>query len=259
MRVILAEDQVLLREGLARLFVDLGHEVTSVLADVTDLESRIASDDPDLIVLDIRMPPTFTDEGVTAARAIKVRRPDLGVLLLSQHVETGPAADLLGRPAFGYLLKDRVLDVREFVDTCERVARGGSALDPTIVAKLIAGRERSPLGHLSEREREVLALMAEGLSNAAVARRLVLSARTVGPRRPPADQARPPGLPGDEPPRPRRPRLAARRPLTDTQADQRNRAGPGKVPSPDGATGRHEHRGSGRTYRADPARPLRQG
>jgi DNA-binding NarL/FixJ family response regulator len=178
-RVILAEDQVLLREGLARLFRDLGHDVTSTLGDVAELEARIASDDPDLVVLDIRMPPTHTDEGVTAARAIKARRPGLGVLLLSQHVETGSTADLLGRPAFGYLLKDRVLDVGEFVDTCDRVARGGSALDPKIVAALIAGREASPFAQLSERERQVLALMAEGLSNTAIADRLVVSARTV--------------------------------------------------------------------------------
>jgi DNA-binding NarL/FixJ family response regulator len=178
-RVILAEDQVLLCEGLARLFGDLVHEVTSALGDVTELERRIPSEDPDLVVLDVRMPPTHTDEGGTAARAIKADRPDLGVLLLSQHVETGSAADLLGRPAFGYLLKDRVLDVREFVDTCERVARGGSALDPKVVAALIANRKASPLAHLSEREREVLALMAEGLSNTAIAARLFLSARTV--------------------------------------------------------------------------------
>ncbi len=179
MRVIIAEDQVLLREGLVRLFGDLGHEVTSALGDVTVLEQRVLSDDPDLVVLDIRMPPTHTDEGVTAARTIKTDRPDLGVLLLSQHVETGSTADLLGRPAFGYLLKDRVLDVREFVDTCERIAGGGSALDPKVVAALIAGREASPLAYLSERERQVLALMAEGLSNTAIADRLLLSARTV--------------------------------------------------------------------------------
>ena len=179
MRVIIAEDQVLLREGLVRLFGDLGHEVTSALGDVTVLEQRVRADDPDLVVLDIRMPPTHTDEGVTAARTIKTDRPGLGVLLLSQHVETGSTADLLGRPAFGYLLKDRVLDVREFVDTCERIAGGGSALDPKVVAALIAGREASPLAYLSEREREVLALMAEGLSNTAIADRLLLSARTV--------------------------------------------------------------------------------
>jgi DNA-binding NarL/FixJ family response regulator len=178
-RVIIAEDQVLLREGLVRLFGDLGHEVTSALGDVTELESRISSDEPDLVVLDIRMPPTHTDEGATSARAIKADRPHLGVLLLSQHVETGSTADLLGRPAFGYLLKDRVLDVREFVDTCERVARGGSALDPKVVAALIASRRASPLAGLSERERQVLALMAEGLSNTAIADRLFVSARTV--------------------------------------------------------------------------------
>ena len=177
--MILAEDQALLREGLARLFGDLGHQVTSALADVTELHNRISTDNPDLVVLDIRMPPTHTDEGVTAARAIKANSPNLGVLLLSQHVETGPAADLLGHPAFGYLLKDRVLDIREFVATCERIARGGSALDPKVVAALIRSRKASPLGQLSDREREVLALMAEGLSNTAIARRLFLSGRTV--------------------------------------------------------------------------------
>ena len=124
------------------------------------------------------MPPTHTDEG---ARRLAPSRPppDLGVLLLSQHVETGSAGDLLGQPAFGYLLKDRVPDVSEFLDSCERVARGGSALDSKVVAALIASREASPLAHLSERERQVLALMAEGLSNTAIADRLFLSPRTV--------------------------------------------------------------------------------
>lgn len=179
MRVILAEDQVLLREGLVRLFTDLGHQVTSAIGDVNDLENRIAADGPDLVVLDIRMPPTHTDEGATAARSIKTQRPDLGVLLLSQHVEIGSTADLLGQPAFGYLLKDRVLDVREFVDSCERVAHGGSALDSKVVAALIASRDTSPVALLSDREREVLGLMTEGLSNTAIAERLFLSARTV--------------------------------------------------------------------------------
>ncbi len=142
--MILAEDQVLLREGLARLFADLGHEVTAALEDVARLEERVSSDRPNLVVLDIRMPPTHTDEGATAARAVKAQHPDLGVLLLSQHVETGPTADLLGLPAFGYLLKDRVLDVGDFVDACERVSRGGSALDPKVVEALLTRREASP-------------------------------------------------------------------------------------------------------------------
>jgi DNA-binding NarL/FixJ family response regulator len=179
-RVILAEDQVLLREGLARLFVDHGHDITSTLGALGGLDAMVHADQPDLVVLDIRMPPTHTDEGATAARALKSQRPGLGVLLLSQHVETGHTADLLGLPGFGYLLKDRVLDVTEFMEAAMRVARGGSVLDPKIVAALIAtGQQASPLGRLSDREREVLALMAEGFSNAAIAARLVVSARTV--------------------------------------------------------------------------------
>lgn len=195
MRVILVEDQVLLREGLARLFADLGHEVTAALGHLGDhhgthgadradragsLEERVDSDRPDLVVLDIRLPPTHTDEGITAARSLKASRPELGVLLLSQHVETAQAVDLLTLPGFGYLLKDRVLDVADFVRAAERVAQGGSALDPKVVAALIGARPGgSPIDRLSDREREVLALMAEGLTNTGIAARLVLSARTV--------------------------------------------------------------------------------
>ena len=180
MRVLIAEDQVLLREGLARLFEDGGHEVVCSLGDAVGLQAAVAEHGPDLVVLDIRMPPTFTDEGARAARELKFTAPGLGVLLLSQHIETSHAVELVTLGGFGYLLKDRVLEVAEFLATAERVARGGSALDPKVVASLVSRpAEDDPLAELTEREREVLELMAEGLTNTGIASRLVLSERTV--------------------------------------------------------------------------------
>ena len=178
MRVVIAEDQVLLREGLARLFADGGHAVVASVGDAAALLEAVETGAPDLVVVDIRMPPTYSDEGARAAREIKDRHPDVGVLVLSQHIETTHAVDLVGRPGFGYLLKDRVLEVDEFLQTAARVADGGSALDPTVVGKLVAATG-GPLARLSERERRVLELMAEGLTNTAIAQRLVLSERTV--------------------------------------------------------------------------------
>jgi DNA-binding NarL/FixJ family response regulator len=180
MRVILVEDHTLLREGLARLFLEAGHEVVASLGSATDLDAAIESTAPDLVVLDVRLPPDFTDEGARAAAAIKQSRPDLGVLMLSQHIETTHSVSLAGQAGFGYLLKDRVLDVVEFLAASDRVAAGGSALDPQVVSRLLdrtGGSNR--LATLTEREREVLRLMAQGLTNTGIARRLVLSERTV--------------------------------------------------------------------------------
>jgi DNA-binding NarL/FixJ family response regulator len=179
MRVVIAEDQALLREGLARLFQDGGHHVVATLRDADRLLATIAHEQPDLAVVDIRMPPTFTDEGARAARTIKQQHPAVGVLLLSQHIETGHAVNLVALGGFGYLLKDRVLEVGEFLATAERIAAGGSALDSTVVTSLVAPVDSGPLGRLSERERNVLELMAQGLTNAGIANRLVVSERTV--------------------------------------------------------------------------------
>jgi DNA-binding NarL/FixJ family response regulator len=179
-RVVIAEDQVLLREGLARLFSDRGHDVVASLPDAGRLLATVAATAPDLVVVDIRMPPSFTDEGARAARAIKDAHPSVGVLVLSQHIETTHAVGLVALGGFGYLLKDRVLEVAEFLAAAQRVADGGSALDPQVVARLLAGRaEDDPLHRLSPREREVLELMAEGLTNVGIANRLVVSERTV--------------------------------------------------------------------------------
>lgn len=179
MRILIAEDQVLLREGLARLFQDAGHEVVALVDDGATAVAAVAADAPDLAVLDVRMPPTFTDEGLVAARAIREAHPHVGVLVLSQHIEVPGAIGLVAQGAFGYLLKDRVLAVRDFLDAAERVARGGSARDPKVVASLVHGGAPETLGDLSGREREVLALMAEGLTNNGIAERLVLTERTV--------------------------------------------------------------------------------
>ena len=180
MRVVIAEDQVLLREGLGRLFADAGHEVVASLGDAEQVLGEVAAHAPDLVVIDVRMPPTFTDEGTRTARELKDAHPDVGVLVLSQHIETVHAVSLVALGGFGYLLKDRVLDVGEFLSTAERVARGGSALDPQVVARLVSPYdEQSPLAQLTEREREVLELVAQRLTNTGIARRLYLSERTV--------------------------------------------------------------------------------
>ena len=180
MRVVIAEDQTLLREGLGRLFVDAGHQVVASLGDADGLLDAAADRRPDLAVVDIRMPPTFTDEGARAATELKREHPSLGVLLLSQHVETRHAVAHFGLGGFGYLLKDRVLDVDVFLGAAERIAHGGSALDPYGVAGLLAARgDGDPVGRLTDREQEVLGLIAEGLTNTGIARRLFLSERTV--------------------------------------------------------------------------------
>jgi DNA-binding NarL/FixJ family response regulator len=175
---VIAEDQVLLREGLRRLFEDAGHEVVGAVEDADRLRAAVSEHEPELAVVDVRMPPSFTDEGIRAARWIRDAHPDVGVLVLSQHVESAGAVGLVSQGGFGYLLKDRVLDVAEFLEAAERVARGGSALDPQVVASLVGG-ERDALGDLTGREREVLSLMAEGLTNSAIAHRLTLTERTV--------------------------------------------------------------------------------
>ncbi len=180
-RVVLAEDDVLLREGLASLLERSGFEVVGQAGDGSQLLGLVRDQAPELVVVDIRMPPTHTAEGLEAARVIRQELPDTGILVLSAHVEVEHAMALLasGR-RIGYLLKSRVTDLEEFIDTLQRIARGGSVVDPALVAELVTARRRDdPLAVLSAREREVLALMAEGRSNAGIARRLWATEGTV--------------------------------------------------------------------------------
>ena len=180
MRIVIGEDSALFREGLARLLEDAGHTVVARAADATELVAAVEEHAPDLAVVDIRMPPDRTDDGARAAKALRERHPELGIVLLSQHVETRHSVDLVARGHFGYLLKDRVFDVDDFLEALRRVAGGGSALDPEVVGTLLsASRKDDPMALLTPREREVLALMAEGRTNAGIATRLCLTDRTV--------------------------------------------------------------------------------
>ena len=177
MRVVIAEDLVLLREGIAALLADHGHQVVAAVGDGEGLLDAMAEHAPDLAVVDVRMPPTQTDEGVRAAVEARRRRPDAAILILSQYVEERYASDLLssGTVGVGYLLKDRVAEVQEFVAAAERVAAGGTVIDPEVVAQLLGRGPDEPLDALTPREREVLGLMAEGRSNAAIVERLGIS------------------------------------------------------------------------------------
>ena len=182
MRVALAEDGVLLREGLSRLLDEAGFDVVAQCDDAEELMRKVRSDPLDVAIIDIRLPPTHSDEGLRAALEIRTRHPGVGVLVLSQYVEVGLALQLLAESAegVGYLLKDRISDVTDFVSAVHRVAQGGSALDPTIVSTLLSRqRDDDPLAHLTPREREVLVLMAEGRSNQGIADELVITTRAV--------------------------------------------------------------------------------
>jgi len=181
-RVVIAEDSVLLREGIARLLEESGFEVAGHAGDGEDLLRKVRAHKPDVAVIDIRMPPTHTDEGLRAAHRIRAEHPDTAVLVLSQYVEETYAFDLLSESTerTGYLLKDRIADVETFTEAVRRVASGGSALDPEVVGMLLGRRRREdPLAGLTPREREVLGLMAEGRSNSAMADELVVSERAV--------------------------------------------------------------------------------
>ncbi len=182
MRVVVADDVMLMRAGIARLLADAGVEIVGEASDAAQLLREVESVQPDVAVVDIRMPPTQTDEGLVAAREIRTRHPNVGVLVLSQYLSPGYAVQLLeDHPErTGYLLKERVSDIAVLVDALQRIVDGECVLDPTIVARLVArSRQREPLAELTDREREVLSLMAEGRSNAAIAERLVVTQRTV--------------------------------------------------------------------------------
>ena len=182
LRVVIAEDQVLLREGIVRLLGEAGFDVVGQAADAEDLVRKVAAHRPDVAIIDIQMPPTNTDDGLRAAMHVRATQPDVGVLVLSQFVEEAYALDLIGSDAagVGYLLKDRVADVAAFTDAILRVSRGGSALDPEVVAQMLGRpRREDPLAGLSPREREVLSLMAEGPTNRAIADELFISVHAV--------------------------------------------------------------------------------
>lgn len=177
MRVVIADDSVLLRAGLERLLVDAGYEIAASVGDAPSLLAAVRQHQPEVAVVDVRMPPGYSDEGLRAAVELRRTAPGLGVLVLSQYVEEPAAQELLamGARGVGYLLKDRVADVAEFIDAVQRVARGGTALDPEVIAQIMARRRREdPLEPLTPREREVLSLMAEGRSNTAIAQRLAI-------------------------------------------------------------------------------------
>jgi DNA-binding NarL/FixJ family response regulator len=179
-RIVIAEDSALFREGLASLLTDAGHDIVARVGDATALIDAVGEHRPELAIIDVRMPPENTDDGARAAKLLRALHPNLAIVLLSQHIETSHSVDLVSSGRFGYLLKDRVLDVEDFLDSLRRVAAGGSALDPEVVARLIgARRQEAPLESLTPRERDVLALMAEGRTNVGIARHLWLSERTI--------------------------------------------------------------------------------
>jgi DNA-binding NarL/FixJ family response regulator len=181
-RVVVADDSVLLREGIVRILGDSGFDVVGQAGDADDLIRKVSAHKPDVAIVDVRIPPTNTDDGLRAAQRIRAEQPETGVLVLSQYIEEGYALELLSENAegVGYLLKDRVADVDRFTESVRRVGEGGSALDPEVVAQLLGRRRREdPLGELSPREREVLELMAEGRSNQGIAERLVITERAV--------------------------------------------------------------------------------
>jgi DNA-binding NarL/FixJ family response regulator len=181
MRIVIAENSAILRDGLVQLLTVRGHEVVGAVSDATTLDQVVDAEQPDLVVVDIRMPPTHTTEGLEAAIALRTSYPDLGVLVFSQYVETRYAAQLLagGSKGVGYLLKDRVADVSEFVEALTRIAAGGTVLDPEVVTQLMGASNQTDVDTLTARERQVLRLMAEGRANAAIASALHLSAGAV--------------------------------------------------------------------------------